>query len=148
VATLSEIPDPEVRGELFALAGDRPDPPVLAIASLTARGADVVPALLSALREDSLGGVAAARILDILVTIDPQAALSPALRGIRDPRSHVRHAARETLGQIPGSEATEALSQLAADPSSDAGSHARILLGNRGLGEGRAATPERPSSEA
>jgi HEAT repeat protein len=127
----SDLDDPAVRRALLALASDLPDPPTAAIESLVARGKEIVPVLLASLEEDSLGGVAFARILDVLVTVDPLAALQPALHAVADERSHVQHAARQTLGQIPGHAATQALDRLAASSDPDAAAHARILLDDR-----------------
>jgi hypothetical protein len=126
---LSEISDPELRAELFALASEFPAD--WAVRQLEARGAEAVPALLSALAEDSLGGVAYGRMLSVLVRIAPERALAPALAGLDDERSHVQWAARDTLGAIPGIEATQTLVRLLGDPSSDVVMHAASLLGTR-----------------
>jgi HEAT repeat protein len=90
-----------------------------------------VPALLSALAEDSLGGVAYGRMLAVLVHIAPEGALAPALAGLDDARSHVQWAARDTLGAIPGIEATQTLVRLLDDPSPDVVMHAAGLLATR-----------------
>jgi HEAT repeat protein len=127
----SDLDDAAVRRALLALASDLPEPPIEAINWLIARGPAVVPLLLAALEEDSLGGVGYGRILDVLVIVDPQAALGPALRSVDDRRSHVRQAARQALGNIPGPAATAGLQQIASGPDPDAAAHARILLDSR-----------------
>jgi HEAT repeat protein len=127
----SEVGDAGLRSDLVALADDRVDPPDAAIRRIEARGPSAVPALLAALAEDALGGVAHARILAILVRVDPSRALGPVRRAVADPRSHVRWAARTALAAVPGPEATEALIELLWDPSADVVADAARLLGSR-----------------
>lgn len=125
---LSEVNDPGQRAELFALAGDYPD---WAVRRLRERGPAGVPALIAALLEDSLGGVAYGRILGLLAEIDPAQAVQFATAGLADPRSQVRWAARSALGAIPGPQAAEALVRLLSDPSADVVVHVASILGLR-----------------
>jgi HEAT repeat protein len=125
---LSGVDDPDQRAELFALAGDYPD---WAVRRIRERGEEAVPALVAALREDSLGGVAYGRMLGLLVEIDPAQAYGPATAGLADSRSQVQWAARSALGAIPGRQAAEALVRLLSDPSEDVVVHVASILGRR-----------------
>jgi HEAT repeat protein len=123
---LCDVRDAELRGELFALAGHAPD---LAVDRVRRRGHDAVPALVAALREDSLGGVAYGRMLSLLVELDPPRALPIALEGLDDRRGQVRWAARAALGAIPGDTATAALIGVLSQSNTDDVIDAARILG-------------------
>lgn len=126
----SDVDDDELHTELSALAGELPAD--WALERLAARRVEtVVPALLAALADESLGGVGHGRILILLARVAPGQAYRPVLAGLADPRQQVRWAARDALAAIPGAEATRALVGLLDDPSADTVMHVAGLLGNR-----------------
>ena len=124
-------PDTSPADAVLALGDARSPRQEAAFDRLSALGAAAVPALLQGLRDDRVGGVGAARMLQLLGESPVADALPAVIAALTDPRDIVRAAAITAVAGFADPRATAALVALLDDPDPNVVQQASIRLGER-----------------